>query len=107
MSLIQAWCCVSILFSLCCLLIQSLHPLGRADSQPTRSQWEMLPDSHSKRRVLGGTKAGNGAWALAWVDTVMVLPEPNDPPSPGTQERERVWKEVSDNQGGSDLTMVS
>lgn len=24
--------------------------------------------------MLGGAKAGNGAWALAWVDTVMELP---------------------------------
>jgi len=25
----------------------------------------------SRKRVLGGTKVGNGAWGLAWVDTVM------------------------------------
>jgi chromatin structure-remodeling complex protein RSC7 len=29
---------------------------------------------------LGGTKSGNGAWALAWVDTVLELP--------GTEETE-------------------
>jgi chromatin structure-remodeling complex protein RSC7 len=45
----------------------------RADTQPTRSRWEVLPDS-LQRRVLGGTKSGNGAWALAWVDTVLELP---------------------------------
>jgi chromatin structure-remodeling complex protein RSC7 len=28
--------------------------------------------------VLGGTKAGNGAWALAWVDTIMELPASED-----------------------------
>jgi len=33
-----------------------------------------LKDSADKRQVLGGTKAGNGAWALAWVDTTMELP---------------------------------
>lgn len=27
-----------------------------------------------KRAVVGGTKAGNGAWGLAWVDTVMEAP---------------------------------
>ena len=26
--------------------------------------------------MLGGTKTGNGAWALAWVDTIMELPGP-------------------------------
>ncbi|KAI9463965.1 chromatin remodelling complex Rsc7/Swp82 subunit-domain-containing protein [Lactarius psammicola] len=48
--------------------------LYRADTQPTRAHWEGLKDSAEKRQVLGGTKAGNGAWALAWVDTVMELP---------------------------------
>ncbi|KAI9438199.1 chromatin remodelling complex Rsc7/Swp82 subunit-domain-containing protein [Lactarius indigo] len=47
--------------------------LYRADTQPTRARWEGLKDSAEKRQVLGGTKAGNGAWALAWVDTVMEL----------------------------------
>jgi len=42
--------------------------LYRADTQPTRARWE---DTTDKRQVLGGTKAGNGAWALAWVDTLM------------------------------------
>ena len=46
----------------------------REDTQPTRAHWEGLRDSAEKRQVLGGTKAGNGAWALAWVDTVMELP---------------------------------
>jgi chromatin structure-remodeling complex protein RSC7 len=46
----------------------------RADTQPTRAHWEGLKDSAEKRQVLGGTKAGNGAWALAWVDTVMEFP---------------------------------
>ncbi|KAI0316955.1 chromatin remodelling complex Rsc7/Swp82 subunit-domain-containing protein [Amylostereum chailletii] len=46
----------------------------RADTQPTRSRWEVLPETEEKRQVLGGTKTGNGAWALAWVDTVMEAP---------------------------------
>ncbi len=46
----------------------------RGDTQPTRAHWEGLKDTAEKRQVLGGTKAGNGAWALAWVDTVMELP---------------------------------
>ena len=46
----------------------------RADTQSTWSRWEELPDFLS-RRVLRGTKSGNGAWALAWVDTVLELPE--------------------------------
>jgi hypothetical protein len=50
-----------------------LH-VDRADTQPTKARWESLADSETdplKRRLVGGTKAGNGAWALAWVDTVM------------------------------------
>jgi chromatin structure-remodeling complex protein RSC7 len=48
--------------------------VDRADTQPKRARWEGLKDSAEKRQVLGGTKAGNGAWALAWVDTVMEAP---------------------------------
>ena len=46
----------------------------RTDTQPTRARWEGRKDSAEKRQVLGGAKAGNGAWALAWVDTVMEVP---------------------------------
>lgn len=48
----------------------------RSDTQPTSARWEAVPDSATKRRVLGGTKTGNGAWALAWVDTIMEFPGP-------------------------------
>lgn len=46
----------------------------RTDTQPTRYRWEQV----APRRVLGGTKVGNGAWALAWVDTRLELPGSND-----------------------------
>lgn len=49
--------------------------IDRNDTQPTRSKWVVLPDDREKHSVLGGTKAGNGAWALAWVETVMELPD--------------------------------
>ncbi|KAG6333448.1 hypothetical protein ID866_5638 [Astraeus odoratus] len=42
----------------------------RTDTQPTRCRWEQVAPG----RVLGGTKVGNGAWALAWVDTWLELP---------------------------------
>lgn len=61
---------------LCKISAHSL--LDRNDTQPTRARWECLPDSKDKRRVLGGSKVGNGAWALAWVDTVMELPISED-----------------------------
>ncbi|TFK53150.1 hypothetical protein OE88DRAFT_1711867 [Heliocybe sulcata] len=48
--------------------------LYRTDTQPTRSRWSPVPDADEGTTVLGGTKTGNGAWALAWVDTVMELP---------------------------------
>ena len=33
--------------------------------------------------MLGGTKAGNGAWALAWVDTIMEVPASEEDDSTG------------------------
>jgi chromatin structure-remodeling complex protein RSC7 len=49
--------------------------LGRDDTQPTKIRWEALPPpSGQPERFLGGTKVGNGAWALAWVETTMELP---------------------------------
>ncbi|KAI5117462.1 hypothetical protein M0805_004066 [Coniferiporia weirii] len=49
-----------------------------ASTQPTRARWEVAPDFADDRHVLGGTKVGNGAWALAWVDTIMKLPGADD-----------------------------
>lgn len=43
--------------------------------------------------MLGGTKAGNGAWALAWVDTVMEFPgseEDHDAGRAAAEERKRL-----------------
>ncbi|KDQ56906.1 hypothetical protein JAAARDRAFT_131952 [Jaapia argillacea MUCL 33604] len=68
--------------------------LYRADTQPTRSRWEPIPDSSEKRAVLGGTKTGNGAWALAWVDTVMELADESDADATARMERERILREV-------------
>ncbi|KAG6915620.1 hypothetical protein DXG01_010696 [Tephrocybe rancida] len=48
----------------------------RNDTQPTQSRWELLPDSDEKQSVLGGSKVGNGAWALAWIDTAMEVEDP-------------------------------
>jgi hypothetical protein len=47
--------------------------------QPSSARWEKSSDS-DERQVLGGTKTGNGAWALAWVDTVMEVAPPADDP---------------------------
>ncbi|KAF8873804.1 chromatin remodelling complex Rsc7/Swp82 subunit-domain-containing protein [Gymnopilus junonius] len=58
-------------------------------------KWEALPDSPTKRRVLGGTKVGNGAWALAWVDTVMEFPDPaEETNTPEARERQRLLREA-------------
>ena len=65
----------------------------RADTQPTRARWEGLKDSAEKRQVLGGAKAGNGAWALAWVDTAMELPASEEDHAIGraaAEERKRL-----------------
>ena len=55
-----------------------LHFTDRSDTQPTRSRWEPGP-RNEERKILGGTKTGNGAWGLAWVDTVMEF-TPAEPP---------------------------
>ena len=68
----------------------------RSDTQPTACRWEPMPDSAVKRRVLGGTKVGNGAWGLAWIDTVMEFPDPvvADAHKPEAIARRRLWEEV-------------
>jgi len=66
----------------------------RADTQPTSARWESLPDSSTKRRVLGGTKVGNGAWALAYIDTVMEFPAATaEKESSLAKLREKLWRE--------------
>ena len=53
-----------------------------------------MPDPQNKKRVLGGTKAGNGAWGLAWVDTVMDLSNPDEIDDPAAAAREQLLREV-------------
>ena len=57
------------------MCVYKLTSTDRIDTQPTRARWEAAPPGTEKRRVLGGTKVGNAAWGLAWVDTVMELPD--------------------------------
>ncbi|KAJ6588331.1 chromatin remodelling complex Rsc7/Swp82 subunit-domain-containing protein [Mycena capillaripes] len=66
----------------------------RADTQPTRSRMEPLPDPDGKRSILGGTKVGNGAWALAWLDTIMDVRSPEELARPEVEEKTRLWKEA-------------
>ena len=49
--------------------------VDRSDTQPTRARWEPVDGG---QRVLGGMKAGSQAWGLAWVDTVMEVPRPEE-----------------------------
>lgn len=49
-----------------------------------------MKDSAERRQVLGGTKAGNGAWALAWVDTVMEVPAIEGDDGTAAEERKRL-----------------
>ncbi|KAL1670292.1 chromatin remodelling complex Rsc7/Swp82 subunit-domain-containing protein [Schizophyllum commune] len=66
--------------------------LVRADTQPTRARWETLPDSKEKT-IVGGSKAGNRAWGVAWVETTM-----DHRPDDITREQEeckRVAREVT------------
>jgi len=67
----------------------------RADTQATRSHWEIMPDS-LQTRVLGGTKSGNGAWALAWVDTVLELPTAEEVAQEGNEQRDVLMSSVAD-----------
>ncbi|KAJ7792677.1 chromatin remodelling complex Rsc7/Swp82 subunit-domain-containing protein [Mycena olivaceomarginata] len=65
----------------------------RADTQPTQSRMEPLPDPDGKRSVLGGTKVGNGAWAVAWVDTIMEV-KPGELEGLEVEEKNRMLKEA-------------
>ncbi|KAG2035568.1 chromatin remodelling complex Rsc7/Swp82 subunit-domain-containing protein [Suillus americanus] len=65
--------------------------LDRADTQPTRCHWEQI----GQRKMLRGTKAGNGAWALAWVDTHIELPTPGQA-DPYAQTRAEILEAVSE-----------
>lgn len=68
--------------------------VDRADMQPTRSRWE--PVREPKKYVLGGTKAGNGAWGLAWVDVIMeTATAPDEENAAAAMERERLWREAT------------
>jgi chromatin structure-remodeling complex protein RSC7 len=67
----------------------------RKDTQPTRCRWEVMPDS-SKRKVLGGTKAGNGAWAVAWVDTVMEVPSADEVDEEARKGRDILMDSIAD-----------
>ncbi|TFY57570.1 hypothetical protein EVJ58_g6939 [Rhodofomes roseus] len=58
--------------------------LYRSDTQPTRARWESVDD---KQPVLGGTKAGSQAWGLAWVDTCMEAPSPEELDEEGAKLR--------------------
>lgn len=59
-------------------------------TQSTRARWEVVPD---KNTILGGTKVGNGAWGLAWVDTVMEPSRDHDAES--ERARQVLWQSVS------------
>jgi chromatin structure-remodeling complex protein RSC7 len=53
-----------------------------------------MPDS-LQRRVLGGTKSGNGAWALAWVDTMLELPSTEEMGHENAQDRDALMSSVA------------
>lgn len=70
-----------------------IRETDRADTQPTQSRMEPLPDPDGKRSVLGGTKVGNGAWAVAWVDTIMEV-KPGELEGLEVEEKKRMLKEA-------------
>ena len=82
--------CASGLDPLTLLVADFLSGIDRTDTQPTKHRWEQV----APRRVLGGTKVGNGAWALAWVDTCLELSGPNDL-DPYVAEREALMASMS------------
>jgi chromatin structure-remodeling complex protein RSC7 len=78
--------------------------IDHSATQPTRATWQFLPNS--KQRILGGTRSGNGAWGMAWVDTVMQLPDEDEEARTKKemerQEREQYVREAEEmfGQGG-------
>jgi len=116
----QGWVFTSLIctaFSVSLLFPHSSHQphksTDRADTQPTKCNWEVIsssrlptstPDTQSRKgRAIGGTKVGNGAWGIAWVDTVMEYPSHQD--DQDAKERDRILKEVviddPDGEGGA------
>lgn len=59
----------------------------RSDTQPTKSRLEQINDTPV---ILGGSKAGQHAWGIAYLDTVM---ETNTA-SPEAQARARLMASV-------------
>ena len=55
------------------------------------TRWALPPVVFFAVCSAGGTKVGNGAWALAWVDTCLDLPGPKDL-DPGADERAALMK---------------
>ncbi len=81
---------VSSVFLFSCLRVAlTARGADRSDTQPTRSRLEV---DHTAKPVLGGTKAGNMAWGLAWVDTIM---EPRIEDE-NAHERERLIREADE-----------
>ena len=70
-----------------------INNADRNDTQPSRAHWERAPGSSTNRRVLGGTKVGNAAWGLAWVDTVMELPDHNKNDD-YARSRQSLWEAI-------------
>jgi len=81
----------------------------RSDTQPTSSRWQVVSSStptpsNPKGRLLGGTKTGNGAWGLAWIDTVM---ESASERGKDFEQRERILREVNfSGEAGHETEMV-
>ncbi|CAK5267548.1 unnamed protein product [Mycena citricolor] len=67
----------------------------RNDTQPTRSRMEAMPDS-AEKAVLGGTKSGNGAWAIAWIDTVMDVRIQEELERSEADEKMNIWKDTEE-----------
>lgn len=59
-----------------------------------------------KHRILGGTKAGNGAWALAWVDTIMEPPA-RDMDDEHAKARQRLLQTTSSDSPADELGILS
>ncbi|KAJ7070021.1 chromatin remodelling complex Rsc7/Swp82 subunit-domain-containing protein [Mycena amicta] len=75
-----------------CYEPQTGQVLYRADTQPTQSRLEKAPDSQAKS-ILGGSKVGNAAWGIVWMDTVMESRPLKEAAKKEAAEKMRLWRE--------------
>ncbi|KAF7292994.1 hypothetical protein MIND_01198700 [Mycena indigotica] len=80
-----------------CYEPQTNQVLYRDDTQPKQSRLEKAPDWQEKS-ILGGTKVGNGAWGVVWLDTVLESKPWKEARRRDVVEKRRLWREAQESE---------